>query len=316
MSRTVPSPENVAQFVTRRMSLRHARVLIALYDTGNLSLAAESLHVTQPAVSKALSELEGGLGQTLFLRRGRNMQITPVGQRLLELARKMEAQLQRAAGDVAALVRGTRGELRIGTTNAALARLLPLAMTAMKREHPEVTLSVRTHALSSMFSELQEGQLDLVLARVTPQDEPLGLQRQPLSPQAEVLTISTLHPLARSPRLSWELLSQQGWIWHLPGTRTRTLMDQLWQRMALPLPTNLIETGDIMLALNMMRHMPLVTVMPGDVALQAAQQDIVAILPHQVELGLGELSIWQSMDTQSELSERFKDLLCEAARQA
>ncbi|UXH78791.1 LysR family transcriptional regulator [Roseateles amylovorans] len=298
------------------MSLRHARVLLALHDTGNASLAAELLHVTQPAVSKTLAELEQGLGQTLFLRRGRNMHITPIGRRLLSLARKIEADLHRAAGDVATMVRGASGELRIGATNAALARLLPTAITSMKAEFPQLTLSVRTHALRSLFDDLLAGRLDMVIARVMPQDEPLGLQRHPLIDQPERLTMSAHHPLARTPHLSWETLSRQRWIWHLPGTRTRMLMDRLWQRMQLPLPTDLIESGDLMLALKLMRQIPLIAVVPHDVAMNAARDGTVVILPHDVNLGLGPLSAWHLPDTPSEAVERFQQLLEDAARQA
>jgi len=295
------------------MSLRHARVLLALNDTGNISAAADQLHVTQPAVSKTLAELEQGLGQTLFLRRGRNMQPTPLGRRLLVLARKLDADLQRAAGDVATMVRGASGEVRIGATNASLARLLPVAITAMKQENPGVTISVRTHALRSLFAELQSGTLDLVVARAMPQDEPLGLARVSLRPQPEVLTMSTQHPLARTPRLSWETLSQQRWIWQLPGTRTRMLMDRLWQEMGLAPPADLIESGDAMLALGLMREMPLVAVMPHDMAMTAAKRGVVVILPHAVDLGLGPMSVWHLPDTQIEAVDRFRQLLVDAA---
>ncbi len=308
------SPEGAEHFVMRRMSLRHARVLLALHETGNVSQAADFLHVSQPAVSKTLAELEQALGQTLFLRRGRNMQATPVGKRLLELARKLDADLQRAAGDVAALVRGASGELRIGATNAALAKLLPLAITAMKREHPHVTLSVRTHALRSLFAELQAGTLDLIVARAMPQDEPLGLVRHPLASQPEVLTMSAHHPLARTKSLSWEILGAQRWIWHLPGTRTRMLMDRLWQQMGLPAPTDLIESGDAMLSVSLMREMPLVAVMPHDLAMAAAKRGTVVILPHAVDLGLGPTSVWCLPDAQGEALDRFTQLLAEAAR--
>ena len=93
MNASSTSPEAAEHFVMRRMSLRHARVLLALRDTGNISAAADLLHVTQPAVSKTLAELEQGLGQTLFVRRGRNMQPTPLGRRLLVLAVKLDADL-------------------------------------------------------------------------------------------------------------------------------------------------------------------------------------------------------------------------------
>ncbi|WP_431264727.1 LysR family transcriptional regulator [Roseateles chitinivorans] len=313
MNASSTSPEAAEHFIARRMSLRHARMLLALADTGNISAAADQLHVTQPAVSKTLAELEHGLGQTLFLRRGRNMQPTPLGRRLLALARKLEADLQRAAGDVATMVRGASGEVRIGATNASLARLLPMAITAMKLENPGVTLSVRTHALRSLFEELQAGTLDLVVARAMPQDEPLGLARVSLRPQPEVLTMSAQHPLARTPKLSWALLSQQRWIWQLPGTRTRLLMDRLWQEMGLPPPADLIESGDALLALRLMREMPLVAVMPHDMAMTAAQRGVVVILPHTVDLGLGPMSVWHLPDTQVEAVDRFRQLLVTAA---
>ncbi len=305
------APEAAEHFVLRRMSLRHARVLLALNDTGNISAAADQLHVTQPAVSKTLAELEQGLGQTLFLRRGRNMQLTPLGRRLLALARKLDGDVQRAAADVATMVRGASGEVRIGATNAALARLLPIVITAMKAENPGVTVSVRTHALRSLFTELQAGTLDLVVARAMPQDEPLGLVRAPLLPQPEVLTMSAQHPLARQPRLSWETLSRQRWLWQLPGTRTRTLMDRLWQEMGLAPPADLIESGDAMLALGLMREMPLVAVMPHDMAMAAAKSGIVVILPHAVDLGLGPMSVWHQPGMQIEAVERFRQLLVE-----
>ncbi|RZI60763.1 MAG: LysR family transcriptional regulator [Rubrivivax sp.] len=316
MNASSTSPEAAEHFVIRRMSLRHARVLLALSDTGNISAAADQLHVTQPAVSKTLAELEQGLGQTLFLRRGRNMQPTPLGRRLLALARKLDADLQRAAGDVATMVRGASGEVRIGATNASLARLLPATITAMKRENPGVTLSVRTHALRSLFAELQAGTLDLVVARAMPQDEPLGLARVDLLAQPEVLTMSAQHPLVRTPKLSWEVLSQQRWIWQLPGTRTRMLMDRLWQEMGLAPPADLIESGDAMLALSLMREMPLVALMPHDMAMAAAKQGIVVILPHAVDLGLGPMSVWHLPDTQVEAVERFRQLLVETANSA
>ena len=79
-----------------------------------------------------------------------------LGERLVELARKLEIDLQRGGGDIASIVRGASGELRIGATNAALPQILPDAMAAMKQAHPNITLSVRTHALTGLIGELRE----------------------------------------------------------------------------------------------------------------------------------------------------------------
>jgi DNA-binding transcriptional LysR family regulator len=309
-----PLPEAAEGFMNRRLSLRHLKVLKAISEAGSLSEAADLLHVTQPAVSKALAEIETGLGQTLFQRRGRSLRATPMGLRLLELAHKLEADLQRAKGDIASLIRGASGELQIGATNAALAQVLPDAMAAMKREYPNITLSVRTHALTSLAAELREGRLDLVIARMPPQEMPPELEAYCLLPQREVLVISKDHPLAGAKtKLSWDTLIHQAWIWPLPGTRSRLLQDRLWQRMKLPLPTNLIETGDITLALSMMKRMPLLNIMPQHVARVAAQNDLVKILPLEVDLGLADLTLWHLAEPQTEVVQRFKQLLSEAA---
>ncbi|MDT9000093.1 LysR substrate-binding domain-containing protein [Paucibacter sp. APW11] len=299
------------------MSLRHLRVLLALSEAGSLSAAADVLHVTQPAVSKTLAEIEQGLGQTLFARRGRSLRATALGRRLVLLARKLEAGLARGGEDVASMVRGASGELLIGSTNVALAQVLPDAMAAMKAEYPCVTLSVRTHALSELFAELRSGRLDMVIARVPPDELPTDLESLCLIEQPEVLVISAQHPLAKvRGRVSWETLSEQAWIWHLPHTRSRALQDRRWQQMGLPLPRNVIETGDLILTLNLLRRMPCVTIMPMHVARVAAQFGVAVILPLEASLGLADLTLWHLREPQGELVERFKQLLHLAAQQA
>ena len=83
--------------------------------------------------------------------------------------------------------------------------------------------------------------------------------------------------------------------------------------MDLAPPTDLIECGDAMLALGLMREMPLVAVMPHDMAMAAAKQGVVVILPHAVDLGLGPMSVWHLPEAQVEAVERFRQLLLEVA---
>lgn len=302
-------PEAAEQFVRRRMSLRHLRTLIALKEAASLSAAAEVLHVTQPAVSKTLAEIEQGLGQTLFIRHGRGLRATALGERMVQLARKLEADLQRGGEDLAAMVRGAAGELLIGATNAALAHVMPEAMAQMKARYPHITLSVRTHALRDLFQELRQGRLDLVVARVSQDDPPADLESHTLIEQREALVISTHHPLARARLVGWETLSEQTWIWPLPGTRSRALQDRLWAQRGIPLPRNVIETGDLMLSLSLMRRMPCLTIMPLHAARLATQHGIGLILPLDADLGLADLTVWHLAEPQSEQVLHFMRLL-------
>ncbi|WP_197047154.1 LysR family transcriptional regulator [Paucibacter sp. KBW04] len=314
LSSPAADPQLAEAFVARRLSLRHLRLILALNEGKSISAAAELLHVTQPAVSKSLTELEQGLGQTLFVRRGRGFHATALGERLIGLASKLESDLRRGSEDVAAIVRGTHGELQIGATNAALPQLLPDAMALMKQERPLVTISVRTHALSDLIDELRQGRRDLVLARVPPIEMPPDIEGQVLLKQNEVVVISCVHPLAKQRQLDWQQLHQLAWVGPLPGTRMRGLMDRMWQTLGLAPPCNLIETGDIMLVLSMMKRLPLLAMMPQHVARLAAQQGIVKILPLEAKVGLADLALWHLREPQSELVERFKTLLQQVAQ--
>ncbi len=309
------SPEQVEAFVTRRMSLRQLRVLQALSEAGSLSAAAEVLHVTQPAISKGLSELERALGQALFVRRGRNIRLTPIARRLVELGERLDAQLRRGGEELAALVRGASGELLIGATNAALTEVVCEALGQLKALHPKLAVSVRTHALTGMFEDLRAGRLDLVIARRV-DDTPPDLVSELLLPTREVVAISTAHPLTKQRQLSWETLNDQAWIWPLPGTRSRTRRDAFWRGLGLPLPSNVLQTDDLMLTMGLLRRMPLVTIMPEHIARPAARDGIVKILPLRVDLGLGDLCLWRLNEAPSPLQELMQRLLSQAAAQA
>jgi DNA-binding transcriptional LysR family regulator len=302
------SPEAVEEFVMRRMSLRQLRVLQALAETSSLSAAAETLHVTQPAISKTLSELEQSLGQTLVLRRDRNIRLTPMAQRLVELGTRMETLLRRGAEEIASMARGASGELLIGVTNAALTDVLYDALQEVKLQCPQLAISVRTHALATMLEDLRGGRLDAVLARQLG-DAPDELHQEVLLPTHEVVAISTKHPLASQRKIDWATLSDQAWIWPLPGTQSRARRDSFWRSLGLPLPSNVLQTDDLSLTLGMLKRSPLVTIMPSHIAQAAAREGVVRILPMHVELGLGGLCIWHLRGPQPMAVQRLKDAL-------
>lgn len=302
------TPEQVEAFVMQRLSLRQLRMLLALSKAGSLSAAADALHVTQPAISKSLGEVERALGKTLFLRRGRSIRATPLGAQMVRLAQRMEQLLRRGSEEAAALMRGASGELLIGATNAALNPLLFDTIARMKEELPQLSLAVRTHALSGMFEDLRQGRLDLVVARQVG-DAPPELRAHSVMPVQERVVISSVHPLARERRLSWETLNQQAWIWPLPGTRSRVRRDRFWHQLGLPLPSNVLQTDDLMLTLGLLQRMPLVAIMPSPIARSAALSGAVRLLPLDLDLGLGGLCAWQAEEMSNPFVDRFIELL-------
>ncbi len=147
------------------MTLVQLRYLVAIADAGlNITLAAEQVHATQPGLSKQLKQLEAELGFQVFLRRGKSLErITPLGMQVLERARKILAE----AGNIRALADNQRrsqgGELSIAATHTQARFVLPPAIAALRRRHPELSVRMEPGTDQEVIGQLDRGQTDLAL---------------------------------------------------------------------------------------------------------------------------------------------------------
>ena len=145
------------------LEVRHLRVIDAIVREGGVSRAAERLHLTQPAVSHALRDLEDRLGVKLFERGARRMQPTPECQRLLRAAGIVLDELRRAEDDVAAIRNGQQGVLRIATQCYTCYHWLPRVLSTMTRDFPKVELQIVPEATRRPIEALIEESLDLAI---------------------------------------------------------------------------------------------------------------------------------------------------------
>jgi DNA-binding transcriptional LysR family regulator len=311
--RATTTPE---QFVTRRMTLRHARTLLAVMEAGSVSAAADRLNVTQPAVSKTLAEIEEGVGAPLFAGSKRHPRPTALCMRLATLARKLEAALRRAANEAGSFARGATGELVIGASNAALQGLLPDAAVEMLAEFPNLTLTFSGHPVERMFDELRAGSIDVVLARVPWDEHPADLRPTLLGNVPEVLVVSRRHAMAADrSRITWEAACGSAWLWPVKGTRKRELQDRMWRRNALPAPSSVVELGDTALALSLLQRCELFAILPQHTAEMAQRLGVADTVPLAVDYELGDLYLWHTNEPQTEVVERFKQVVSRIARQ-
>lgn len=291
------------------MTLRHARVLLAVLEAGDLQGAAERLNVTQPAVSKALTEMEEGLGAPLFAGNRRHQRPTALCVRLAAAARALEANVRRAAEEIGAVARGAAGELLIGASNVALIRLVPQAIALMQREFPRLNLNVISHPVPRMFDELRAGRIDVLVARAPFHVPPGDLCTTGLGDIPEVVVASVSHPLSSARRLTWEAACGSAWLWPLKGTRKRDLQDRFWRRQGLPRPDSVIEVGDTALSLSLLQGNPMFAVLPLHSAQMAERFGIARIVSLKVDLPLGDLSMWHVLEPQGEVVQRFKAIV-------
>ena len=130
---------------------------------GSFSAAAEILHVTQPAVSLRVRQLEKQLGVRLIERIGKRVKPTAAGSRLLAHTRRIEAAVASALDDMAESVGGAIGSVRIGTGATACIYLLPPILRDLRQRFPTIEITVRTGDTAEMLKALRENTLDVGL---------------------------------------------------------------------------------------------------------------------------------------------------------
>lgn len=150
------------------IELRHLRLIVALADTGNLTAAAERLHLTQSAVSHQLKTLEDGLGLSLVERSTRPLRLTAAGKRLETLARSLLPHVAATCRDLARLKDGAAGELRIAVECHTCYDWLMPAMDATREAWPEVELDLVGGFQADPLALLETHRADLVVTSDTP----------------------------------------------------------------------------------------------------------------------------------------------------
>lgn len=137
------------------------QTFLAVHETGSVRAAAETLHVTPPAVSAAVAALETALGTTLFGKSGRGIVATDAGETFAGYARKLLGLLSEAAG---AVHEADRGRLRLGAVSTASEYVLPPLIASFARLHPQVELSLSVLPRAELFALAADHQVDVVLA--------------------------------------------------------------------------------------------------------------------------------------------------------
>ncbi|TQK69741.1 LysR family transcriptional regulator [Nocardioides sp. SLBN-35] len=199
------------------MRIEQLEYLTAVTQHGSLRRASEKLHLSQPALSEALTKLERELRVTLLDRRRSGARISREGRELLPYMSDVLTAVERlrnAAGDR----RTDARVIRVGTVHAATSTLLIPAVRAFQERHPGTTVEVLTLQQSQIDEGLAEATLDLGLVNVLDGDDaPVGLDGIDLLHGRPVAVLPAGHPLAARPQVSIDELRQERFVMMRPG---------------------------------------------------------------------------------------------------
>src|SRR5262245_26456565 len=184
-----------------KIELRDIEYFAAVARQGHVGHAAETLGLSQPALSKSLRRLEKGIGAKLVKRTPKGVDLTAVGSALFGRVRGLQLSLDDISREATDLGSGHAGHLRIATGTSVADRLLPRACEILYRQAPRVTLKITIEERAARMSGLRDGSLDIVITSILPPHYP-DLTEEHLYNDEYVIYAAASHPLAKRKQLT------------------------------------------------------------------------------------------------------------------
>ena len=179
------------------MELRHLRYFVAVAEELNFTRAAERLGIGQPPLSLQIRQLEEDLGTQLFRRKARGVELTAAGKLLLEEARIILRQVERAETGVRRRARGETGHVILGSSGGTYFHpLIPAIIREFSVQYPEVVLKAQASYTALLLARLRAGQIDAAFVRPLVDDSE-GLALHLLVNEPWVMVVPRDHPLAK-----------------------------------------------------------------------------------------------------------------------
>jgi len=193
--------DNHVDMIPGRVKFRHLQCFLQTARLGGVAKAAQSLGVSQPAVSKSLAELEEILGVELMERSRAGVSLTPVGEMFLRYAGASVAALRQGLDGVARSKMAEETLLTVGVLPSVAGRLVPTAVDRFRRASPGVTLKIVSGPNLHLLDQLRLGAVDLVLGRLGAPASMAGLSFQHLYSETVSFVVRPGHPLHVAPDL-------------------------------------------------------------------------------------------------------------------
>ena len=253
------------RFVRTHLKTRHLVLLVELGKHGSILRAAEAAHMTQPAASKLLAELEYALGVQLFDRLARGIAPTWYGEIMIRRAGTALAEMNTAHQEVMELFSGLRGQVAIGAVMTPSTSLVPRAVQRFKEHHPRVNVSIQVESSTRLLQQLRAGELDVMIGRLLSGTDTFSeLKFEPLQDEPHRLIVRAAHPLAGRSDLEWEELAQAAWILPASGSVLRDRLSTVFLSKGVDLPVNAIETSAMPVITSLLLNSDIVIALPPE----------------------------------------------------
>jgi DNA-binding transcriptional LysR family regulator len=267
----------------RRLKLRNLHILDIVADAGSMAKAAPRLAMSQPAVSRAIAEMEHALGVPIFDRTSSGVELTAYGRVLRRRATNVADELKQGLGELTFLSDPTQGEIRIGSTEPMTA-LTATIVQRMSEAHPKIRFLVVAADTLALHEKLRQREIDIAVTRMAANfDQHEDLQAEPLFEDELAVIAGKTNKLTQRRRLSLKDLMGERW---LLGPRDasflRPFIEEAFRHEGLDMPSAIVSSGSYALQINLIAAGPFLTILPRAILRYPRSHPIFAALAVQL----------------------------------
>ncbi|MEJ7931430.1 LysR family transcriptional regulator [Ramlibacter sp. AN1015] len=260
-----------------KLRMRQLALVVAIADHRSLREAADVVHVSQPAATKMLREVEASLGTAVFERARGGMRSTPAGEVVLRYARITLADLRRLHEELAEIDSGGSGHVSIGSVLAPEPLQIARAIARFKAARPAVTVSLQIGTSDALIPRLLSAELDAVIGRQTAAADTRRLAFEALAQERLALVAGPDSPMA-ARRWTAAQLHELAWVLLPPGTPVRRALEDAFRRRKVSPPASVVETNSMFTVVSLLQNSQMVSAISERAAAHFAAKGELAVL--------------------------------------
>ncbi|PRC93399.1 LysR family transcriptional regulator [Solimicrobium silvestre] len=272
------------KFVRHYLKIKHLVLMVELGRHGSISRAAQSVHMTQSAVSKLLAEIEYALNVTLFERQPRGIFPTRYGEVMIRRAEAALNEMTVAQQEIDERRSGLCGRVALGTVLAPSISVVPRAIQILKQRYARINVSVTVDTSVQLLQKLRSAELDLVIGHQLNPDEEFTFEA--IRDEPHSLFVRAGHPWLTHTDLSLKSLLEGSWILPSPGSILRARLTNLFLAQGLDCPSGTVETEDISLISVLLADSNMIVALPREAMRVYLDAGLLDELPFQLGIGL------------------------------
>lgn len=209
------------------LTIQQLRVVLAVYEAGSFTAAAVDLHQAQSSLSRTVLEVERRLGVALFERTTRRLEPTAEGREFVAIAHATVTSFDANLRHFAGFLDGQRGRVRVATLPSLAAILLPSIVSAYRRSHPTVELSIEDALAAEVLARVRAGVVDFAVTVVSATTEPIDdLHVTPVATDRFCCVFPPGHPFTDCDEITWSALAREAFIAFDRTTSIRQHLDR------------------------------------------------------------------------------------------